>query len=237
MASSSPANPQTWNRYIYCLNNPLIFIDPSGEIGDYYDKNGNWLFTDNIKDEKVYLATPTTTADGSTNYEVKDLGITHTQFKIISNIVKQEGATDDTNEYLYIAHASNNEAQATNRSLYGTVMTAYSSVTNKTALSTTDSSGRANAARAGVIDVLSGGADPTSGARFWDGTDFLAKGLSQNKFQEYDSVVIREDVFNAYLNSQGSNSARFSGRQYPLPNEVFDKNKNPNNWGGCVSFP
>ncbi len=27
-----PTNPQTLNRYAYCLNNPLIYIDPSGEI-------------------------------------------------------------------------------------------------------------------------------------------------------------------------------------------------------------
>src|SRR4030042_6167271 len=25
-------NPQAWNRYTYCLNNPLKYIDPSGNI-------------------------------------------------------------------------------------------------------------------------------------------------------------------------------------------------------------
>jgi len=28
----SPGNPQSYNRYSYCLNNPLKYIDPSGEI-------------------------------------------------------------------------------------------------------------------------------------------------------------------------------------------------------------
>ena len=30
----SPANPQTLNRYTYCLNNPLKYIDPSGHVAE-----------------------------------------------------------------------------------------------------------------------------------------------------------------------------------------------------------
>jgi RHS repeat-associated protein len=31
-----PANPQSFNRYSYCLNNPLKYIDPSGHIVEIY---------------------------------------------------------------------------------------------------------------------------------------------------------------------------------------------------------
>jgi hypothetical protein len=30
MAAVDPANPQTWNRYAYALNNPLLFTDATG---------------------------------------------------------------------------------------------------------------------------------------------------------------------------------------------------------------
>lgn len=35
-ASAKAANPQTWNRYTYVLNNPLIFIDPDGMKPRWY---------------------------------------------------------------------------------------------------------------------------------------------------------------------------------------------------------
>ncbi len=29
--SIKPSDPQTWNRYTYCLNNPLLYIDKNGK--------------------------------------------------------------------------------------------------------------------------------------------------------------------------------------------------------------
>jgi RHS repeat-associated protein len=40
LASGISANPQTFNRYIYTLNNPLIYTDPTGlQVGDWYGGN------------------------------------------------------------------------------------------------------------------------------------------------------------------------------------------------------
>lgn len=30
VTAANPANPQSWNRYAYAVNNPLLFLDPSG---------------------------------------------------------------------------------------------------------------------------------------------------------------------------------------------------------------
>ncbi|HSW57842.1 MAG TPA: RHS repeat-associated core domain-containing protein, partial [Dehalococcoidales bacterium] len=32
----SPANPQSFNRYSYCLNNPLKYTDPSGHVVTFH---------------------------------------------------------------------------------------------------------------------------------------------------------------------------------------------------------
>ncbi|MDQ3803542.1 MAG: RHS repeat-associated core domain-containing protein, partial [Acidobacteriota bacterium] len=41
-ASARLGRPQSWNRYSYCLSNPLVYVDPSGLIwGRRLDENGN----------------------------------------------------------------------------------------------------------------------------------------------------------------------------------------------------
>ncbi|MBK7706169.1 MAG: hypothetical protein IPJ30_10395 [Acidobacteria bacterium] len=38
LASGKSANPQTFNRFVYCLNSPLACIDPTGLFGEWYIK-------------------------------------------------------------------------------------------------------------------------------------------------------------------------------------------------------
>ena len=175
------------------------------------------------------------------NTDTRSLGATinHAQFQISSNIVRQEGATADAEEYLWIAHTANNAAKASNKTLYSKLMTGYSRVSkkNKTPLSTSNNTTTAKAARAGVIDVLSGGLDPTKGSTFWDGTDFLAWGLNspngtpQNKFEEYKNISISGDIYNRYLKATLSKypkgRVRYDGKYYNIPESVF---KDQSNW-------
>ena len=240
LASGDPNNPQSFNRYLYTNNRPLIMIDPTGEFGDYYDRNGNWLRNDGINDHKVYLST----IIGGWRPVRVDIwlrGVTVEQFRTMANVITQEGTSLDSREYLWFAHTANNNANATsNSSMYRMLMSGWSSVesSKKTQLSDKDKSDQAKFARAGVLDVLSGGKDPTGGARFFDGTDFLAWGLKSrdgtphNKFEEYSEVVIEQGIYSKYLNSQlskyPSGTVRYKpNHTFKIPAQVFT---DPANW-------
>jgi RHS repeat-associated protein len=237
--SRDPKQLETPNvgSYVFCHGNPVNRIDPDG-MADFYTKSGSWLGADGQKDNKVFTADGIN-QDGTFN-NANQLSGTHTEFQKSSNVVRQESHSTDSNEDLWIAHTANNAKGS--KSLYQKLMSSYSSVGDKSALSTSNNSGDAQRARAAVIDVLSGGADPTGGATLWDGTDFIAWGLKspngtpQNKFEEYKSIAISKDIYSAYLKYQTDkygNSVKYGKSKYVLPAQVFN---NKNNWAGGSFF-
>ncbi len=205
--------------------------------GDYYDLNGRHLGIDSLEDGKVYVATGIDTSKkGPDRFTLhKDLNITHYQFKVAANIIRHESVDGNRLEVLYISHTVHNRAKEIGADIYSLLMTGYSSVPSslKKEMKTSSIDDGSNNTRAAVIDVLLGRPDPTLGATFWDGTDFLAWGLRspngtpQNKFEEYKSIMIPMNVFYEYLhnhcNKYPRDYVKYRGKVFQYPAKVFLK--------------
>ena len=246
LASGLSEEPQTFNRYIYVSNRPMVKIDPTGQImGDFYDREtGRYIGSDGRKDERLYVgdAAKAKIENGKVvqHEDFTLFDTTHSQFQSSAHIVKVEGLSSDYEEYRYIAHTGNNEAKATGTYLHQALKAL--STAPKGLLATNDSSQTANFARKAVFDVLLGNPDPTGGARRWDGIDFLAWGLKSpydnkphNKFEEYSKITIRGDILADYRSallskySNGTVGYRVRGAMKfnSIPADVF---KDSSNW-------
>jgi RHS repeat-associated protein len=79
LESGEPIKPQTWNRYVYCLNNPLNLVDPDGQKWKFADENLQKAFEEAVKAKgdkawKAYQAIDK--AKGTINVGFGDLGKT-----------------------------------------------------------------------------------------------------------------------------------------------------------------
>ncbi len=229
--------------YAYTANNPINLIDIDGMMfGDYYNRNGFWLGQDRFDDNKVYLADAVNKDTRGLVTEAsnkQELSISHDNFQTISGIVKQEAGTSNANENLWIAHTANNAAVESGMSLYDKLMSGYSSVPHeaKRPLSSLSNNAGSNSARAAVLNVLTGNADPTKGATLWDGTDFIAWGLNSPygtphaKFRQYNNISISDNIYGSYLkntlNKYPNGSVRYQENYYSIPATVF---RDKSNW-------
>ena len=93
-------NTQSYNRYSYCLNNPLRFVDPTGwVIGDFY-WGSKYLGSDGIDDGKVYLL-----RDG------EDSGLTRSDLRKAAKFIKENDGNTEAFEQNSVAYDTSIEIE------------------------------------------------------------------------------------------------------------------------------
>jgi hypothetical protein len=185
-------------------------------FGYLYDINGKCITSNLSKQKKlndnVYVAKLI-----GTHIELIKLNLTHTQFQVVSYIVKTEASNlDDKEECRWIVHTANNNAKNRGMSIYDLLMTSFSSVESKINSRLKPFSNiknKDNLAREAVIDAFLN-PDPTGNAMFWDGKDFLLKGEAHNKFNEYNELTIEKSIYDTYLSK--SKLSKFA-KIFPAP--------------------
>lgn len=209
--------------YAFCSNNPINRIDPTG-MSDYpvYDKNGSYLGDDGRTGGDLAF---TGEKDGKGGFKnLQQFTDNHTDFAKASGKVNKESSGNKT-ESLWIAHtaenASNNKDTKKGDGAVGQLLSKDYSTTSASASNINDNSGKTNNARAALINVLSGGTDPTGGSVLWDGQDFLPKGLSHNKFKEYGNVTIFGSHLNSLISNQNSLYGTTASSDYAKSNTLI----------------
>lgn len=81
--------------YVYCMNNPVRFIDLDGRVcGDFYDENG-YLGNDGKADNKVYIVKTTKTSFGEGNSQVLGAGLSKQTAKETKKFIKSNSGNTD----------------------------------------------------------------------------------------------------------------------------------------------
>ena len=203
---TDPSEPQSWNLYLYVRNNPLVFVDPTGEMTDYLDRNtGDITRIQDGKDQVIATDTAkinqmlelSRTAGGQywrelnllEAYGESNLSLTRGEFDKLASTVYAESSGGvgesagivDVLQNRADADGSTLMAQVSNepgKSVRGVKSNAYNSETGPAA-----DQKRSNV-RIAIAKAIPG-KDTTNGAYYWDGRDFNQRARGNNSgYQE-----------------------------------------------------
>jgi RHS repeat-associated protein len=233
MASAMRANPQTFNRYSYVGNNPINYIDPTGMLTDFVDKEtGKITHIDDGRDQVLVantsqineLVAASQTAFQPSNYEgywhklakleksdKHNLHMTFSQFNHLANTLYAESSGGYL-ETFGIFNVLENRAAADGNTVMDQATVAAGVFGANSTMYETEQGAAADEKRSNVrralADARTSGIDVSNGAYFWDGRDFNGKA---NKNGGYKARYVPGYLFNNPqhdLYNQGSNMVK-----------------------------
>ena len=171
--------------YCYVTNNPLIYTDPDGDA-ELYTKSGQYVGSFAPKLDKVFVW-----PDGG-GTKLTDTNLTISRFHDVAATTYGESSpTAPQTEITGIVNVMKNKGAEVGKSISESVATPswFFGRDNKAAdkyrsdlKHSSGPGGKADRVRAGLIDTMTGGADPTGGATFFEGTGLLDS--PKSKFKE-----------------------------------------------------
>jgi RHS repeat-associated protein len=190
LPSAEVGNPQTWNRYAYTFNNPLVYVDPTGLITDFIDeKTGERTRVEDHKDQVIVAKTNqiknfkalwdagdpanrTAYYNGLARFERtwQRLSITPGEFTLRvattygeSSAFRSSAGYELGTEMKAIAYVNQRNGVA-----YGAHNEQSDDYRSKSFANETDKMRLANLA---IVNQVTGGWDPSNGATGWDGRE------------------------------------------------------------------
>lgn len=186
--------------------------------GYYYNYNGT--YEGNITNQKKGNANDVYACNGKGNEEgdflnAKKLKITHDDFQRVGDVIIKEAGKDDLIELKCIAFTSHNRSVKAGKLWKDILASSYSSVPVKDKLNDKNIDSKSKHTRMAMISVLINENDITNGAEYWDGTDFLAWGTTEEtpyktlghaKFRQYKFIEIPKAIYEKFIAAHSSQS-------------------------------